>query len=107
MQRILRSVLPALVAATAGLGFLAADGNAKTLTRGTPAQWKAACEANPRACKTSRADGEMAVYNVCFRGRCYVVSCTEAGDGGACERADAPGQRPRPKQVQWSAADLL
>lgn len=105
MRRSLKSAFPALMAALAGLCFLAPDGIAKTLTRGTPAEWKAACEANARSCISARKDSANSVYKVCSKGRCFVISCSETGDGGFCEKTDAPG--PRPKQLQWSAAELL
>lgn len=102
-----RSGVPALAAAIAGMILLSADGIAQTLTRGSPAQWKAACAASPRSCHVTKAEGQVRVYGVCFASRCFVVTCSEADDGGSCQRAIAPGVRPRPKQLQWQAAELL
>ncbi len=107
MQRILRSAFPALVAAIAGLSLLASDSIAKTLTRGSPAEWKLACDANPRSCFMSQRDSSRVVYKICMRGQCYAISCGTASINDYCERTSDPGARPRPKQLQWSMAELL
>ncbi len=107
MRHIMTSAFGGLLAGLTGLCLLPSETIAKTLTRGTPAEWKSACEANPRACFASPQDGGRIGYKICSQGRCFVISCGTTDDTGHCEKHDAPGVRPRAKQMQWPVSDLL